>query len=426
VTNRLFTAEDSLKISAARLLAAGHQPYLSSVLFAMKPVYRQGSTDISVDVSSDDKWRIYFTSSALQLFSAQEIAGVWLHQAAHCVRGHANRFKALAETDSKASTFRQAADAIINEDLRSSKVPLPGHFQTLGDLRLRGIDVPENISTERLFHLLVDDNDQVGHATSAERKSEVESKNHDCGSSSDGITRDYEEVGGHDEEDIVSQERAESIRANVAVEIRHFERRGDRVSKAFSRWSKSLLEPTIDWREELASHIRRDIALRIGSRNHTYSRPSRRQSAITALGQGTILPAMLASEPPVVAIVVDTSASIDGALLDIAVAEVSGVLASVGRSSRGVIFISCDSSAYLSRIRQVEDIALVGGGGTDMRVGIALALEQRPIPQLVIVITDGETPWPDSPRLNESVLVVLTDETYASEIPTWMRSVNVS
>jgi len=36
------------------------------------------------------------------------------------------------------------------------------------------------------------------------------------------------------------------------------------------------------------------------------------------------------------------------------------------------------------------------GGGTDLRTGFAKALRTRPRPDVVVVGTDGRTPWPDS------------------------------
>jgi predicted metal-dependent peptidase len=51
----------------------------------------------------------------------------------------------------------------------------------------------------------------------------------------------------------------------------------------------------------------------------------------------------------------------------------------------------------VSRVRDVRDVRLAGGGGTDMAMGIHAALAGKPPPQTVIVLTDGYTPWPDTP-----------------------------
>ena len=38
----------------------------------------------------------------------------------------------------------------------------------------------------------------------------------------------------------------------------------------------------------------------------------------------------------------------------------------------------------------------MGGGGTDLRTGFAKALRATPRPDVVVVLTDGQAPWPDT------------------------------
>jgi Mg-chelatase subunit ChlD len=57
--------------------------------------------------------------------------------------------------------------------------------------------------------------------------------------------------------------------------------------------------------------------------------------------------------------------------------------------------ICCDLRVHPGQtVRRAEDIELLGGG-TDLREGIKAALALRPRPDLVLVLTDGQTPWPD-------------------------------
>ena len=67
-------------------------------------------------------------------------------------------------------------------------------------------------------------------------------------------------------------------------------------------------------------------------------------------------------------------------------------------AAQGVTVLSCDAAVHtVARVRRARDVRLGGGGGTDMRVGLAAAAELRPRPDLVVVLTDGYTPWPERP-----------------------------
>ena len=61
----------------------------------------------------------------------------------------------------------------------------------------------------------------------------------------------------------------------------------------------------------------------------------------------------------------------------------------------------------VSRVTSGQQIALAGGGGTDMRVGIQSALALRERPGVVIVLTDGLTPWPKEPASCRLIAVLI-------------------
>jgi hypothetical protein len=72
----------------------------------------------------------------------------------------------------------------------------------------------------------------------------------------------------------------------------------------------------------------------------------------------------------------------------------------------------------------VDRIELRGGGGTDMGAGIEAAAASRPVPHIVVVFTDGYTPWPDAkPRKVDSVIVVLTTGAQLSVVPNWCTTI---
>ena len=121
--------------------------------------------------------------------------------------------------------------------------------------------------------------------------------------------------------------------------------------------------------------------------DYSYRRPSRRAH------DDVILPTLQRPIPDV-AIVVDTSGSMDDDLLGRALAEVEGVLKRAGLRQ-----CACSRSTPTSTPSATSPAPprslLAGGGGTDMGEGIAAAAALRPRPSVVVVLTDGYTPWPD-------------------------------
>ena len=78
-------------------------------------------------------------------------------------------------------------------------------------------------------------------------------------------------------------------------------------------------------------------------------------------------------------------------------------------------------------MRTSRDIELVGGGGTDMTEGIARAVELRPRPDILVVVTDGYTPWPaDQPPVGRVVVALLGEATPPAPLPpVWAHTVRV-
>ena len=89
--------------------------------------------------------------------------------------------------------------------------------------------------------------------------------------------------------------------------------------------------------------------------------------------------------------------------------------------------LACDAAVgATSRVRRVEDVQLVGGGGTDMRVGIAAAEASRPHPDVVVVFTDGYTPWPERPTRARLVVAIIGFQSSTEHAPDWATTVRVT
>jgi predicted metal-dependent peptidase len=100
------------------------------------------------------------------------------------------------------------------------------------------------------------------------------------------------------------------------------------------------------------------------------------------------------------------------------------VLREVGIRGNRVTVLACDADVQaVSRVTSAEQVSLDGGGGTDMRVGISAVLARPDRPQVVIVLTDGHTPWPAEPASCRLIAALIGDEPPMP--PSWVESVRV-
>lgn len=139
-----------LKLHAARVVASEKQPYLSSALFAMVPIRVNGLGTLA----SDAKWRLYYDPIKVMEWPVEILAGVLLHEVGHCIRGHADRFKAMNERSRYAKTFNIAGDALINEDLKDDRIQLPEGCVYVDVLNNEGVAATRDMSAEQIYQLI--------------------------------------------------------------------------------------------------------------------------------------------------------------------------------------------------------------------------------------------------------------------------------
>jgi predicted metal-dependent peptidase len=387
---------DLVKLSAARLWAADRFPYFASGLFAMAPVATPGIGTFGVD----RRWRLYVDPEVVNRWSVPDLGAVLVHELSHLLRDHARRALEIGVGETQFGEWNIAADCEINDDLLSAGLTLPDTPMTPG---LFGW--PDSGLAESYFRLL--------------RRHQGESMGPECGSGTHGRARPWEKS---DCEAGVGPEDAELLRRRVAGDVAAHARLAGRIPEGWLRWAEVTLRPVMDWRRVLAGEIRRGLHRTRGRADFTFARRSRRASgSVDVILPGTLRPA------PELAIVVDTSGSMTEDELGAALAEVDGILGRTGLAARRVPVLACDAEVgALTMATRGVDVVLSGGGGTDMGVGIAEAARLRPRPQVIVVLTDGETPWPRFAPQGISVVIGLIGPDAHEEcdsVPHWAHAV---
>lgn len=362
---------DPDKIYAARLHAVRARPYLASALHALNIVASPSVPTMGVD----RHWRCYVSPAFVAQRPVEELASMLVHEVSHLLRDHhgrSDRYARAHELSGRGDRLRMnlAADAEINDDAFGDGLPTPD-----GAVLPSTLWLPSGKLMEDYLGLL-----SLGPSTDAATWL-------DCGSGADGLPREWEL--GPDGADMLSDQQRDAVRFQVAHSI--VGRRGD-TPRGWQRWAEEALHPTQPWRALLGAAIRSATTSSGTGENYTYRRPARRSAAVP----GAVLPS-LRRTPPRVSVIVDTSGSVSDADLGSALLEVAAITRAVGGRRDLVTVVSCDAAARVVHpLCRAEDIPLFGGGGTDLRSGFATALRCRSRPDVIVVLTDGQTPWPGS------------------------------
>ena len=416
------------KIAAPRLWAVAPRrfPYLAAALFALVPVEHAGSGTLAVDA----QWRLYFDPTAVAAWSVEELGAALVHEAMHLLRAHAERATGAGVHDrTSAATWNLACDAEINDDLAEQGLVLPGHPVTPATIGC----ADGRLAEEYYRHLDREADRSSGPGGAGDQRPErgcaarersavpppapsARSASCDCGSGADGRRRGYELAVDAAAAPGLTSVEANALRHSTARAALAAHRSYGTLPAGVVRWATGITASRVDWRRELAAEVRTAATLTAGAADYTYRRRSRRMRP----GDRVVRPALC--RPVVeVAVIVDTSGSVDDALLALALGEVTGIVRACGYGR--VQVIGCDSVAGpAQRCTAARELTLRGAGGTDMRAGVEAALALRPRPGVIVILTDGYTPWPANAPAGTRIVVGLLGGGTAAP-PQWARTV---
>jgi len=236
------------------------------------------------------------------------------------------------------------------------------------------------------------------------------------GSCADGQQRPWEQGPPSEEEPGIKPHEADVIIRQVAEKIA--DKQCGNGKGGFRGWAQDVISPKVDPRTKLLRAVRKAVEFASGTGDYSYRRPNRRNPQPDMVLPSSVQPI------PRVTVIVDTSGSMDKQDLGLSLGLVGKVLNGF-RIRDGIKVICGDEDVQsVGKVFSPKNVELAGGGGTDMGVLIVAAAEQKPKPDLIVVCTDGYTPWPSAP-VGVPVVACITREQSQTSVPVWIETVSL-
>jgi predicted metal-dependent peptidase len=384
--NAEANAEERIRIARTALVA--RFPYFAPVAFLMSLVETPPVGTMAVD----HRGRLYYNPAFVQDLTDQELVGLIWHEVNHLVRDHPTRGQNLPDEGRR----MVAADLEINDDAEEAKVTLPTGEH-------RGVypedyGLPGHLTMEEYYYLLPE----------GVRKPQGAFDREGSGEGGEPAPWELPDDSGTSPEvlNVARRQVAELVLQATAKKQGH-------VPAGLARWARDYLNPKVDWRRVLKRLVKGGLQAS-QKQKPTYNRVHRRSQAYHPYA----LPGHYSLRPRV-AVVVDTSGSMGENELSRALAEIRALLKTV----RQVTVYSVDAQAHnVQKVFRADQIRLFGGGGTRMGAGIEKAQSDKP--DLIIVLTDGETDWPANPPRAPVVIGIIGPSDRPT--PWWAKTVRIA
>ena len=375
---------DDERIRFAALTLYKRGPYYQDLLCRLR--FHRTEKLLLGPMATSERGVLYYHPRVLE-YSLAQMSVLLEHECWHVLENYWERFRRLISPDP--IRWNMAADIGVNQRLDKSLFPTP-------------LLLPETFGfspglLEEEYYEMLPPSDKGG-----------------CGNTASG--NDWEEPELEAEGWYMGEVR--QIRILVAESIK----RCGTVPDGLKLWVDGVLNPQIRWEDRLRPLITDAVETVLGDNDLTWQWPGK----MTASSQ-LAMPGWM-DEVVRVAVVIDSSGSMldsrNKSSLSKAVAETYGILKSLDQPALVAVV-----DAEVHRLKEVHSATelmsmLYGGGGTNMVAGISSVLSVRDHPNIVVVMTDGHTPWPERKPSKVEVIVCLIGND-VGQAPKWARVVRV-
>jgi predicted metal-dependent peptidase len=327
------------KLDKAKAQLLGKSPFFATLMMGTPLI-----EDDSIPTAATDGKKIYYNAAFIDGLSVDLVQFVLAHELGHMMYEHVHR-----RGSRNRQVFNYAGDYAINLLLKDDGF-------TIWDKALVD-DKYRDMSTEQIYTELMKNPPPP---------------------QKDGMGQDLRDPEGGPEQ---AQQNASEMRQRVA-QAANVARMAGKMSEGIAKLVDEVLNPKVRWQDLL-----RDYMTRANKDDESWSRRNRRFGDV-------YLPARYSERMGEIVIIGDTSGSIGQEELNQVAAEVNAIAEQVRPECIRVIW--ADTRVAGEQVFEIgEEIKFdpKGGGGTDMRVPLEHVRQYDP--EVVILATDGYTPWPD-------------------------------
>jgi predicted metal-dependent peptidase len=388
--NKESTALDKYNRAELNLLLDGSKSFFAVLVMRLNKI-----EDKTIPTMCTDGKCIRFSPDFVDKLTILQVRTVIVHELGHCYGDHIRR---LGSRDLK--IWNMACDYSINNELdnynvkaksQGQSIPFPWP-QTICPKTGKLIDNVlinhkfDNMGEEEIYNELI---------KNAQKQKQSGGK---AGNSGGGNGQpnpdDYQGMGdiempkdangkelSKDEIETLSNQWKEAV-----ISAAHVAKMQGNLPASIERLVKEILEPTQPWRNILANLIKNN-----SREDYSWSKPNLRY-----LASGFYLPSLHSNRMPPIAIIIDTSGSIDGDILNRFMNEVENITSECRPEK--IIIIDCDCTVQSIKEYDFDDIlprTFKGGGGTDFTKPLTILADYEIC--TAIYFTDLEGSFPDNP-----------------------------
>ena len=347
------------------------QPFFGSLLLRLKSV-----EDKTCKTTWTDGETLGYNPEYLAGKSVDAIKYILCHNVTHCaLRHHVRR------GNRNGQVWQTAADHVVNGFLRECGMQVPpGEPSDFGD---KSVDEAYQL----LYHKDEGDNGKNQNKNQNPDGDDEEQTGKGQGDDGDG-DGDGQDGPGEVRDAPAEDEQAQDQTWKMAmISAAQVAKSMGVLPGGAARMVEKLKNPTVDWRAVL-----REFVERCAKSDYSWNPPSRRDP-----GRDVVRPSLSSDDLPEILVAIDTSGSIDAALLTAFLAEIGGARFDFNAS---VTVIQCDTEiGSVDTFEPSDDLEVkpTGGGGTDFRPVFDWVQSNREQPRFLIYFTDLQGQFPPVP-----------------------------